>query len=393
MMKIEKGKFIRVIIITVCMTVAVVGILFSVFCKVTGRSLIKGEDYTFVKKIMSKYGKLYAIQEKMNKDGYFKVSESRQMDAIYKGLVKSLKDPYSEYFTAGEAKEWNSRLNGTFFGIGVIFAQDKKGDFIIGEVIEKSPAAGAGLKKNDIIEKVDGKKYKNAEALKKAITGKAGSKVRVTYRRGGKSADVSIVRGKVTEFTVKGTVTKEKIGYIRISSFAEKTAEEFKTELAALEKKNVKGVVIDIRANGGGYANQGVKIADMLLPECTIMYVKDSKGKKTYFNSNEDATKLKYVLLVDGNTASTSEILTAAVKDNKGGAIVGSKTFGKGVMQVEYPFKDGSALKLTTNQYFSPKGQRINKKGITPDYNVPLKPEYKVDRQLEKAVELLKSAK
>ena len=247
-MKIEKGKFIRVIIITVCMTVAVVGILFSVFCKVTGRSLIKGEDYTFVKKIMSKYGKLYAIQEKMNKDGYFKVSESRQMDAIYKGLVKSLKDPYSEYFTAGEAKEWNSRLNGTFFGIGVIFAQDKKGDFIIGEVIEKSPAAGAGLKKNDIIEKVDGKKYKNAEALKKAITGKAGSKVRVTYRRGGKSADVSIVRGKVTEFTVKGTVTKEKIGYIRISSFAEKTAEEFKTELAALEKKNVKGVVIDIRA-------------------------------------------------------------------------------------------------------------------------------------------------
>ena len=132
MMKIEKGKFIRIIIITVCMTVAVVGILFSVFCKVTGRSLIKGEDYAFVKKIMSKYGKLYAIQEKMNRDGYFKVSESRQMDAIYKGLVKSLKDPYSEYFTAGEAKEWNSRLNGTFFGIGVIFAQDKKGDFIIG---------------------------------------------------------------------------------------------------------------------------------------------------------------------------------------------------------------------------------------------------------------------
>ena len=96
------------------------------------------------------------------------------------------------------------------------------------------------------------------------------------------------MRGKVTEFTVKGTVTKEKIGYIRISSFAEKMVEEFKTELAAIEKKNVKGVVIDIRANGGGYANQGVKIVDMLLLECTIMYVKDSKGKKTYFNSNKE---------------------------------------------------------------------------------------------------------
>lgn len=392
-MKIEKNKFIRVIVITICMTVAAVAVIFFVFCRITGRSLIKNEDYNLAKNITAKYGKLYAIQEKMNKDGYFKVSKSKQMDAVYKALVKSLKDPYSEYFTAKEAKEWNSRLNGTFYGIGVIFAQNKKGDFVIGEVVEKSPAEVAGLKKNDIIKKVDGKKYKSAETLKKAITGKSGSKVKLTYGRGRKTVTVTIVRGKVTEFTAKGTLTKGKIGYIRISSFAEKTAEEFKTELAAIEKKNAKGVVIDIRANGGGYANQGVKIADMLLPECTIMYVRDSKGKKTYFNSAEGATKLKYVLLVDGNTASTSEILTAAVKDNRGGAIVGSKTFGKGVMQVEYPFKDGSALKLTTNQYFSPKGHSINKKGIKPDYNVPLNPGDKVDKQLNKALELLKSPK
>ncbi|MDY2960145.1 MAG: S41 family peptidase [Hornefia sp.] len=387
--KVEKKKLVKILILTALAGMIVFGILFTVFCKITGRILISSEEYSVMNKISSRYEKLYILQEKMNSEGYFKVSEDKQMDAVYKGLVKSLKDPYSEYFTAKEAKTWNDYVNGTFYGIGVVFGKSKNGEFLISEVIEKSPAENSGIKKYDVIMRVDGKTYKTSEELRKAIMGKAGTKVKLTVKRDKSLRDVEIIRGKVTEKTVKGIIGKNNVGYIRISSFAEKTADEFKTELAYMEKKNVKGVVIDLRDNGGGYAQQGVKIADMLLPEGTIMYIKDNKGKKSYFNSKPGATKLKYVLLINGNTASTAEILTAAVKDNKGGKIVGTGTYGKGIMQAEFPFKDGSALKLTTNQYFSPKGHQIHKKGISPDYEVKLTKEDKTDTQLERALKLI----
>lgn len=387
--KLEKKKLTRILIMSVLGGMILFTLIFTIFCKITGKTLISSVEYKDLTKISMKYQKLYALQEKMDSEGYFKVSEEKQMNAIYKGLVKSLKDPYSAYFTAKEAKTWDDYVNGTFYGIGVIFGKAKNGDFRISEVLEDSPAENAGVKKDDIILKVEGKRYKTSDELRKVIMGKAGTKVKLTIKRDGALKDIEIIRGKVTEKTVKGVVRKNNIGYIRISSFAEKTADEFKTELAYMEKKNVKGFVIDLRENGGGYAQQGVKIADMLLPEATIMYIKDNKGKKSYFNSKPGATKLKYVLLVNGNTASTSEILTAAIKDNRGGKIVGTKTYGKGVMQAEFPFKDGSALKLTTNQYFSPKGHQIHNKGIKPDYEVKLSKEDRVDKQLKKALELL----
>lgn len=387
--KLEKKKLVRLLLIAACIGMIGFGLFFTIFCKATGRTLISSSQYNRLNKIAARYEKLDALREKMNTEGYFKVGREKQMNAIYKGLVKSLKDPYSEYFTAKEAKNWDDYVNGTFYGIGVTFGKDKNGNFSISEVLEDSPAENSGIKKKDIIMKVEGKTYKTSDELRKAIMGKAGTKVKLTVKRRGSLKDIEIIRGKVTEKTVKGVIVKNNIGYIRIRSFAEKTADEFKTELAYMEKKNVKGFVIDLRENGGGYAKQGVNIADMLLTEGTIMYIKDNKGKKTYFNSKPGATKLKYVLLVNENTASTSEILTAAVKDNKGGKIVGSRTYGKGVMQSEFSFKDGSALKLTTNQYFSPKGHQIHKKGIKPDYEVKLGKNDKTDKQLEKALELL----
>lgn len=390
MIKTEKKKLIFVIICTVILTLLAAGAGFLAFCKISGMVFVNSGTYRRDAAIAEKYSKLYTIQKKINTNGYYKVSETKQMNAMYKALVKSVGDKYSVYFTAKEAKEWDNYVNGTFYGIGIVFSEDEDGNYVINDVMDESPAKSAGLKKNDIIRKVDGKTFPSTTELKKAITGKQGTRVKVTYERGGAEKTVSIIRGEVREITVKGTMLKGKIGYIRISSFAEKTAEEFKTELKALEKKNPKGVIIDIRANGGGYANQGIEIADMLLPEGTITYVKDRNGKKTYFNSDESCTRLKYVLLVDGNTASTSELLAAAVKDNRGGKLVGATTFGKGIMQAEYPFRDGSALKLTTHQYFSPKGYRINGKGVRPDYVVKLKSSDTTDRQLQKAMDLLK---
>lgn len=390
MIKTEKRKMIRVIVCTVILTLLAAGAGFLAFCKIGGMAFVNSDTYRWNAAIAEKYSKLYTIQKKINTNGYYKVSETKQMNAMYKALVKSVGDKYSVYFTAREAKEWDNYVNGTFYGIGIVFSEDEDGNYVINDVMDESPAKSEGLKKNDIIRKVDGKTYPGTTELKKAITGKQGTRVKVTYERGGVEKTVSIIRGEVREITVKGTMLKGKIGYIRISSFAEKTAEEFKTELKALEKKNPKGVIIDIRANGGGYANQGIEIADMLLPEGTITYVRDRNGKKTYFNSDESSTRLKYVLLVDGNTASTSELLAAAVKDNRGGKLVGVTTFGKGIMQAEYPFRDGSALKLTTHQYFSPKGHQINGKGVRPDYVVKLKSSDTTDRQLQKAMDLLK---
>ena len=144
----------------------------------------------------------------MNTEGYFKVGREKQMNAIYKGLVKSLKDPYSEYFTAKEAKNWDDYVNGTFYGIGVTFGKDKNGNFSISEVLEDSPAENSGIKKKDIIMKVEGKTYKTSDELRKAIMGKAGTKVKLTVKRRGSLKDIEIIRGKVTEKTIKDVIVK-----------------------------------------------------------------------------------------------------------------------------------------------------------------------------------------
>ena len=181
---------------------------------------------------------------------------------------------------------------------------------------------------------------------------------------------------------------EDNIGYIQITSFEEHTAEEFQDELNKMEEKKVSGLVIDLRENGGGIVDSGFEIADQLLGEGTITYLQDQKGEKQYIKSDKGATDLPYVLLVDENTASTSEILAAAVKDDGKNPLVGTTTFGKGIVQTSGELSDGSALKITTMQYFSPKGNQINGKGVKPDYVVK-NSKGKKDKQLLKAQELL----
>lgn len=385
--KIETKKLIALTSIT---TAILLLLVFIAVYKFAGYSFVIAKDYKKAMDIKDRYEKLEYIQDKIKNKAYFEAPDKKQMDAACKAVVKTLGDEYSEYFTAKEAKEWESYINGTFYGIGVVFTQNKNGSFVIKEVMDQSPAKAAGLKPGDFILKVDGKEYKDSDALRKSIQGKEGSQVSIEYKRKDKIDVVKITRGEVKEITVQSLMLKDRIGYLRINSFAEKTSSEFKKELKSMEKKNIKGLIIDIRGNGGGYADQGIKVADMLLPEGTITFVKDKAGKKTNYNSDENATKLKYVLLVDEGTASTSELLSGAIKDNKGGKLVGTKTYGKGVMQVEYPFEDGSALKITTHQFFTPKGNIINKKGIKPDYIIKNSLTDKTDKQLEKAIELLK---
>ena len=351
---------------------------------------VNAAGYEDMLKVYKKYSKLEEIYSYIDENYYTDVDDDKLMEGIYSGLVKALDDPYSSYMSKDKFREWNSDISGEFGGIGVTFTKDDNGEFLIVSVIDDTPAYKAGIRAGDTIEAVDGKTYEDMNDIVAVIRGKEGTSLKLTYKRDDSKKTVTIVRDTIQIESVKSEVRKDNIGYIRISSFIETTAEDFKKALREMESAKVKGMVIDIRNNGGGLVNEGLEVADELLGKCTLVCYVDNKGNKTYSYSDKDKTDIPYVLLVDGATASTSEILTAAVKDNNGGKIVGTKTFGKGIIQNTSQFKDGSALKLTVMQYLSPDGNEIHKKGVKPDYVVKLKKNDDTDYQLNKAVELLK---
>jgi carboxyl-terminal processing protease len=210
--------------------------------------------------------------------------------------------------------------------------------------------------------------------------------------------DFEIKRAKIIMETIKAEILEGEIGYIRISSFEEHTATDFGNVLRDLELGGAKGLVVDLRDNPGGLVDVSVDVADYLLQECVVTYTEDRQGEKRYFKSKAGATELPYVLLVNEGSASASEIVAGAIKDHKGGTIVGTKTYGKGIIQEIVPLENGDATKLTIMQYFSPDGNIIHKIGVEPDYVVELTEEDLVDgklprendRQLQKAIELLK---
>lgn len=351
---------------------------------------VNAAGYEDMLKVYKKYSKLEEIYSYIDENYYTDVDDDKLMEGIYSGLVKALDDPYSSYMSKDKFREWNSDISGEFGGIGVTFTKDDNGEFLIVSVIDDTPAYKAGIRAGDTIEAVDGKTYEDMNDIVAVIRGKEGTSLKLTYKRDDSKKTVTIVRDTIQIESVKSEIRKDNIGYIRISSFIETTAEDFKKALSEMESAKVKGMVIDIRNNGGGLVNEGLEVADELLGKCTLVCYVDNKGNKTYSYSDKDKTDIPYVLLVDGATASTSEILTAAVKDNNGGKIIGTKTFGKGIIQNTSQFKDGSALKLTVMQYLSPDGNEIHKKGVKPDYVVKLKKNDDTDYQLNKAVELLK---
>lgn len=390
MIKMKKRRFVLLITGVVIASLLAAAAGFFAVSQMTGMVFLSKADYNTLSDMGNRYGKLYSIQKAVETQFLWDVDQEKQMDAVYDALMESLDDKYSDYMTKEEYEAWQSYVQGVFTGVGVVFSQEKSGDFVISKVISGGPADSAGIRAGDVILKVDGKTYDDADQMAMHMRGKEGTSVKVTYRRGSKAKEVQLVRAQVEEPSVYTETIDKSYGYIRISAFESGTAEQFKRELDEFETKGVKGLVIDLRANGGGLVDAGVAIADMLLPECTIAHTEDKAGKTKYYNSDGACTELKYVVLVDGGSASTSEIVAAAVKDNKGGSLVGTTTFGKGIIQGTIQFQDGSALKLTIQQYFSPKNHKIHGVGVKPDYQVTLSEKSRTDVQLEKALELLK---
>ena len=349
-----------------------------------GKVSISKEEYKEIKEYKDKYAKVDELWDHIQKEAYDEPKDEDMIDGLCRGLFAGLGDRYSAYMTKDEYEAYETSITGSFEGVGITFAADDTGAFAVIGTVEGSPAQKAGIKEGDIITKVDGKTYDNADAAAAAIRGKKGTKVKITVERDGKEKVYELTRDVIVNQSAESKVLDGNIGYIKLTEFDEHTDEDFEKALDELEKKNVKGFILDLRNNGGGLVDSSVNIADNLLGKGVVTYMEDRAGHKEYFKSDEDKTRLPYVILVNGSSASASEILTAAVKDFGQGKIVGTKTFGKGVVQITQKLSDGSAYKLTVMQYFSPDGNVINGKGIEPDYVVKGK-----TKQLEKAKELL----
>lgn len=389
MIKMKKRRFVLLIIGVVIAALSVGFVGLNLFASANDMILVKRSNYETLNEMGDQYGKLYSMQKTINEKSLWDVDQDKQMTAIYKALLDSLGDKYTRYMDEDEYKAWSKYVNGTFTGVGITFTENKDGGYPITKVLPGSPADSQGVKKGDIIRKVDGKTYGSSDEIVLALRGKEGTKVSLTYERKGKEKTVNLIRAEVSEQSVFASVLDGKYGYIQITGFEKTTAEQFKSELAAMENKNVKGVIIDLRNNLGGLMEQGIEVADALLPECTITHTEDRNGKKEYYNSDESCTKLKYVVLVNENTASTSEIVAAAIKDNDGGKLVGTATYGKGIIQNTIGFEDNTAITMTIMQYLSPGNHKIHSIGVKPDYEVKLSKSAKKDTQLLRAVQLL----
>lgn len=327
------------------------------------------------------------------------VKEKDLNEGIYKGYVEGLGDQYSAYYDKKETKELTESLDGSFSGIGAVMTQDaSSGVITITRVYDDSPAKKAGIKTGDILYRVEEKTVtgKDLDKVVSWIKGKKGTKVNLTLLRGTNSDKIKVTatRDVINVETVKYKVLENQIGYISISEFDSVTGAQFAKALKQLQKKNIEGLVVDLRNNPGGSLSTVCDILDSILPKGLIVYTKDKNGKKEEYTSDEKhRLNLPLSVLVNGQSASASEIFAGAVQDYGKAEIIGTQTYGKGVVQNLFDLKDGTCVKLTTSEYFTPKGRNIDGKGITPDVKIEYKynaKDPKADNQLDKAVSVVK---
>ncbi len=331
------------------------------------------------------------------------INDEELIDGALKGYVNALGDPYTTYYTKEEMKEIIEETNGNFVGIGIYMTENIKENVImVIKPIENSPAEKAGILPGDIITKINDVEYtgdKLEEASNK-IRGEEGTKVKLEIYRNGETKEFEITRKKVVISHITTKVLEDNIGYIAISDFDGDCANEFKTKYKELEKKGITKLIIDIRNNGGGIVDKSLEIANTMIEKgSTLLITKDKKNNEDITKATENPIiNMPVVVLTNEYSASASEILAGALKDNNKATLVGTKTYGKGIIQELNKLSDGSGLKVTVSEYYTPNHTAINKIGITPDVEVELSDEAKKqlnleekdDNQLQKAIEILK---
>ena len=349
---------------------------------------------TYLSKIKKAIDKNFLWQDK--------IDEEKLKDGAIKGYVEGLGDQYTEYISKEEMKSFTEDINGSFVGIGIyMIADEDSGKIIVYHPITDSPADKAGIKAGDIIVSVNGVEYgyDDFSSIADHIKGEAGTKVKLVIERDGKKLDFEIERAKIETNPITSKMLEKNIGYLNLPSFDKDVSKKLKEKIDDIIAKGANSIILDLRNNGGGMVDECTQIVDLFLDkDKIIMTTKDKKGNvQKSITKNKKIYEIPLVILVNENTASASEILTGALKDNNRAKVIGTKTYGKGVIQSVFNLSDGSGLKITTAEYFTPYGKEINKKGITPDLEVKLPNtvksvyavEEKDDTQLKKAVEEL----
>ncbi len=347
--------------------------------------------------------KLQTLEATIDKYYYLdEVTDEELQDGIYKGMLEALGDPYSEYYSAEELAEIMSDTEGVYYGIGAYVALDTDTSLPkVSGTIAGSPAEAAGLRADDLIYEVDGVSTYGlslSEAVA-MIKGPENTEVTLTIIRENETdyLKYTLTRGRVESPTVELTMLEDDMAYIQISEFDEVSIDQFADALATARASGMKGMIMDLRGNPGGSLNAVVEMARMILPEGMIVYTENKAGERSeYTCDGSKELEVPLVVLVDGNSASASEIMSGAIKDYGIGTLVGTTTFGKGIVQQIMPFKDGSAVKLTISAYYTPSGKNIHGVGIEPDVVCEFDGEAYYgsddhpDNQLEKAKEVLR---
>jgi len=374
--------------------------------------IFMGEGFAYESKNVSfgdnasneKLSKLRTVLNKIQNDYYKDYSMDDLIEGAIKGIVNALGDPYTRYYTREEMEQRRNQLSGYYYGIGVTISEQTPDYLVIGEVKENSPAAEAELQEGDRIVAIDGKLIRewSIDSIINLLRTE-GQEIELEINRDGESFSVTLTVRAIDIVSVTAREINAEIGYIHISQFDTKAANLFENELKILVGKGIKGLVLDLRNNGGGLATEMTRIADTILPGgMQIYYVVDKTGKtlETQY-ATADGINIPIVILINEKTASAAEILASTLRDNLGSKMVGKNSFGKAVAQETVSFySDGSGLVITVSQYFTPSKVNIQDKGLKPDIEVDL-PEHlqsvdiekippEEDTQLEQAVSELK---
>lgn len=394
--KIDFKKAIAVIIITNIITASVIA--FVPIPIVGGKRIVSSYEYSFINQF-KKMQYIKGLVETNYVDNK-KIDESKMVDSSIAGMVDSIGDPYTVYLNKKDFQDLTTTTQGSYAGLG-IYLGERDNKIVVIAPIEDTPAEKAGIKSGDNIIKVENTSVTSKD-MDKAVSmmrGNEGTKVNITvYREGSGNLNFSLTRAVIKLKTVKSEMLKDNIGYIRITTFDENTDTAFNSALDTLKKAGMKGLVIDLRDNPGGLLDTSTKIADKILGKGTIVYTIDNEGKREEWTSDSNKLNVPLVLLVNGGSASASEILSGAVRDFKAGTLIGTKTFGKGLVQNVIDLKDGTGLKVTIARYYTPSGECIQGIGIKPDIVIELPKEaatrqitQREDTQLQKGIEVIKS--
>lgn len=391
-------KTIMIIVVTALVTFLTASVGFYNYYIKTDKGNIKAlSKYISISDSTTILEKKIEILKRYLENTYMgELDEEKMTEGALKGYVQGIGDKYTEYLTKEDLEDLMVSVNGNYVGIGIYMTKNNDGDTVVLLPIEGSPAEKAGIQTGDIIKKIDGNDCSNLELteVSNMVKGEEGTTVKLEILREDETISFEIVRAKVELKYIDSKVLDNNIGYIQMLSFEEGCAEKLKDEINKLKEQNITSLILDLRDNGGGLVTEAIKVSEIFVPfGKTVLRTYNKENQESITKSaavtNED---IKLVLLVNKNSASATELFAAAIQDNELGTIIGTKTFGKGVMQEIKPLEIGGAIKITIEEFKTPNGEKIHKVGITPDIEVENNSEdleNKIDTQLNTAIDYL----